>query len=252
MWLSLISFLLPFEQTPGYGTKTELSKITQDPPFEKYMQVKKNGFSFFINPEVAKDKKLLEEVITSADNQTKYLVEKLPPHVLKVFRSIRSFIETNKYSEKWGGAQYIQGMDFANNVALYMRENKGIIQKINSVEFTHALSFSKMTDPGVMLHEFGHAYHYKVLPQAYQNIPVKLAFDQAKGRNIYKDNSYCMNNEREYFADLTAVFFVPKYRNYYSTTKEFKEKDPQGFSMVLKAYGLKDPTVQVEPRKVKQ
>ncbi len=231
--------------------KTELSMISQDPPFEKYIPIKKNGFSFYINPEVRKDKKLLEDVITSADNQTKYLVENLPPHVLRVFRSIRSFVEPNKYSEKWGGAQYIQGADFANNVAQYMRENKGIIQKVNSVEFTHALSFSKMTDPGVMLHEFGHAYHYKALPQAYQNAPVKLAFDQAKNRKIYKDNSYCMNNEREYFADLTAVFFVPKYRNYYATTKEFKEKDPIGFNMVIKAYGVKDPTIQIPQVKSK-
>ena len=251
MWLFAISILMPFNQTPGYGKKIELSKITQDPPFEKYVQVKKNGFSFFINPEVAKDKKLFEEVISSADRQTKYLVEKLPPHVLKLFRSIRSFIETNKYSEEWGGAQYLQATEFADNVSLYLRENKGIIQKVNSVEFHHALSFSKMTEPVVMLHEFGHAYHYKVLPQAYQNIPVRLAFEQAKGRNIYKEKSYCMNNEREYFADLTAVFFVPKFRDYFTTTVEFKEKDPQGFSMILKAYSLKDPTIQVAQEKAK-
>ena len=132
MWLFAISILMPFNQTPGYGKKIELSKITQDPPFEKYVQVKKNGFSFFINPEVAKDQKLFEEVISSADRQTKYLVEKLPPHVLKLFRSIRSFIETNKYSEEWGGAQYLQATEFADNVSLYLRENKGIIQKVNS------------------------------------------------------------------------------------------------------------------------
>jgi hypothetical protein len=49
-----------------------------------------------------------------------------------------------------------------------------------------------------------------------------------------------MNNEKEYFAEMTVCYFYPGYQMHFSSIRKFKEKDIRGYEMIMKGYGIRD------------
>jgi hypothetical protein len=213
--------------------------------FARYTLFSSDGFSFFLSPEVIRAKDLAEEFKSMAPKFTGELVEKLPKKLVTRFRGVKVFVELSVSNNDSNPAHYLGFI--GNRTARELRTaklvdgNRVIIpEKVNSVEITHLRRVLKdFKHPILLLHEFAHYYHDQVLGQEDQF--VKSAYNQAKERKIYPSDSHAMSNHREYFAELTGVFFYPTYQNFFNTLQSFKEKDPQGYAMILSAYKIKDP-----------
>jgi hypothetical protein len=89
-------------------------------------------------------------------------------------------------------------------------------EKAKAIEFGNAktLLVWSIDQPMLLIHEFSHAYHHQVL--GYDNADVRAAFDRAKESRIYEDvlhssgrmgKAYAMENEQEYFAELSESYF---------------------------------------------
>jgi len=214
-----------------------------DPSFSSYISIPTRGFQFYVRPLVAKDKALYENVRKSIKRNIDDIYETVPARLVSIFRQARVFIELDKRSIGTDGAVYISKAGHISHVVNAAINEKNIPQKFNSIEYRNARDFSN-SNSEMLLHELGHAFHAH-LPGGFENAYVKEVFGIAKARKIYKPDDYCMNNEREYFADLTSVYFCKPGQRAGRTdpkTKEWlQENDPQGYMMIQKVYGVSDP-----------
>lgn len=116
------------------------------------------------------------------------------------------------------------------------------------IEVSKARVFLEWTlaQPGMVLHELAHAYHYQFLPGGFANPTIKAAYDQAIARKLYaavlyRDGrtlpAYAATNPMEYFAELSEAFFgVNEF--YPFVRAELGKHDPAGFEAVQAVWGL--------------
>ena len=95
----------------------------------------------------------------------------------------------------------------------------------------------------MVLHELAHAYHHQVL--GYDQPDIKAAFKKAQDAKSYesvlyydgsKKRAYGMNNDQEYFAELTEGYFGTN-DIFPFVRAEVKEHDPQMFEVLKKVWG---------------
>jgi hypothetical protein len=122
----------------------------------------------------------------------------------------------------------------------WLQENGFNPDKAKAVEIGNAkrfLSWSK-SQPSMVLHELAHGYHQQVLGYNYE--PIKTAYKAAVAKGQYEsvkrnngktERAYALNNDQEYFAEVTEAFFGTN--DFYPFTRqELKEHDPGIYSVL--------------------
>jgi hypothetical protein len=121
--------------------------------------------------------------------------------------------------------------------------------KARAVELGNAARFLEwsLDQPWMVLHELAHAYHDQVL--GYEHAEVRAAFQQAKDGGSYEsilraggkmERAYALNNDQEYFAELSEAFFgVNDFFPFVRT--ELARHDAEGYRTVAKAWGVDIP-----------
>jgi hypothetical protein len=113
----------------------------------------------------------------------------------------------------------------------------------------------------LLLHEFSHAYHYKMLPQGYDNPTVKQCYDQAMRDKLYElvdyhkadgtkqskpARAYACTDQMEYFAELSVAFLGGKdasveFNKWFPfNCVQLKQHDPRAYEMLQKVWKTKD------------
>ncbi len=109
----------------------------------------------------------------------------------------------------------------------WLAENGYNPDKARSVEIGNAQKFIDWSpkQPSMILHELAHAYHDQVL--GYNHAPIKRAYERAKAGGRYesvernngrRERAYALNNDQEYFAEVTEAFFGTN--DFYPFTRE--------------------------------
>lgn len=99
----------------------------------------------------------------------------------------------------------------------------------------------KNAEDPVMLHEFLHVYHAKLMPQGYENRGIKDFYGQAKAKGFYEKDAYLMKNQKEYFAVTASIFLSGKDAAHEPYTRaKLKEKQPEYFKYLVGVFGF-DP-----------
>lgn len=110
----------------------------------------------------------------------------------------------------------------------------GGIEVPNAKVFLESYSW----EPWAIMHELAHFYHFNVLGN--DNLVIRRAYEHARAAHLYqsvtrydgtKQRAYALENEHEYFAELTEAYFG---RNDYFPfiREELKAYDPEGYAMV--------------------
>jgi hypothetical protein len=119
-------------------------------------------------------------------------------------------------------------------------------EKEKSVEIGGPTNFLGWAEcqPNMVLHELAHAYHHQVL--GYDHPDIKAAFKRAVESKSYesvlyygggKKRAYALNNDQEYFAELTESYFGTN--DFYPFVRpEVKEHDPEMLKVLKKLWGL--------------
>jgi hypothetical protein len=93
-------------------------------------------------------------------------------------------------------------------------------------------------DP-VLLHEFLHAYHAKLMPNGYENKGVKEFYGKANA--LFPKDAYVMKNNREFFAVTASIFLAGKDAVHEPFTRDkLKEAMPQYYNYLVGVFGF-DP-----------
>ena len=102
-------------------------------------------------------------------------------------------------------------------------------------------------DP-VMLHEFLHAYHAKLMPRGYENKGINNFYGEAKNHSLFGKDAYVLKNNREFFA-VTASIFLSGNDSVHEpfTRKKLKELMPNYYKYLVGLFGFDPDAAAVTP-----
>jgi hypothetical protein len=99
----------------------------------------------------------------------------------------------------------------------------------------------KYAEDPVMLHEFLHVYHAKLMPNGFENKGIKDFYGEAKGKGLFEKDAYLLKNHKEYFAVTASIFLAGKDAVHEPNTRaKLKEKQPGYYKYLVGVFGF-DP-----------
>ncbi|HLZ01904.1 MAG TPA: hypothetical protein VKR55_07095 [Bradyrhizobium sp.] len=108
-------------------------------------------------------------------------------------------------------------------------------------------TMTQYTDDPILLHEFLHAYHARLMPNGYNNRGIKGYYAYAKSKDLLDKKSYTMKNDREFFAVTASIFLAGKESIHEPKTREaLKEKLPDYYKYLVGVFGF-DPDPSKTP-----
>jgi len=111
---------------------------------------------------------------------------------------------------------------------------------------------------GLLLHEYSHAYHFKCLPDGYDNQEIRECFESAMKEGLYdcvpyhshdkdaKAKAYACTNQMEYFAELSVAFLgglreTEEFNKWYPFNRQqLKEHDPRAYKLLCRLWKVND------------
>ena len=83
------------------------------------------------------------------------------------------------------------------------------------------------TEEPILLHEFLHAYHGKLMPNGFDNRGIKGFYAYAKSKDLLPKDTYALKNHQEFFAVTASIFLAGKDTVHEPNTRaNLKEKLP--------------------------
>lgn len=110
---------------------------------------------------------------------------------------------------------------------------------------------------GLMVHEFCHAYHHRMLPDGYDNKEILACYQQAMKEKLYdkvkvhgpqgpEAKAYACSNDKEYFAELSTAFLGGldesiEYNKWFPFNRsQLKAHDPRAYNLLCRVWKV-DP-----------
>ncbi len=93
----------------------------------------------------------------------------------------------------------------------------------------------------VLLHEFLHAYHARLMPNGYDKRGIKNFVGEAKAKDLFGKEAYALKNQQEFFAVTASIFLAGKDSTHEPHTRaKLKEKMPEYYKYLVGLFGF-DP-----------
>jgi hypothetical protein len=208
-------------------------------PTSAYRKIKIEGFEVLISPEVRARPEDEKKAVDFLQDKLRVAAGAIPPQCRPAMRRVRFWVEWE--ADPNAGATFHQSKDWLSAHGMNPEKERGIeIQNLR-----HALEWGSSDQPMMILHELSHGYIAVVLGNEYQ--ANKGAYEAARSRGIYDavpyihggtPKAYAMENEFEYFAELSEAYFGKN--DYFPYTREdLQAHDPRGFAMIEKAWSKK-------------
>jgi len=213
-------------------------------PTRDYINVK-GEWNIFYEAEMEKlDPKLAKESLNKLQATLKVIEKKLPDHSLNKLKTLKVFLmwgESSSNGGKKSGMRFVRRGETTNRLHYDNKWEHSIV--IYSAK--NLMYLNEMWTKKAIVHEFAHAWHIMNWPDKYNEIV--NPWKQAKSRKLYlnvkdyknriKPKAYAIKNNLEYFAELSAMYFVGgDYFPY--ERKRLINYDPLGVSMVEKLWGV--------------
>jgi hypothetical protein len=214
---------------------TEESTDTEEAKIEDFKAVFLHGFKVMVRKQTAEEENT-KKIIAILSEKLGEITNAMEMKHLNLLRKIPIWIEFKKYDKAL--AWYHISEDWLAN-------NGYPVELVNSVEIcgiANFIDFQENQSYNVILHELGHAYHHSLTQElkekitaAYENAVKSGKYEQVPDSEGQVLRHYALENESEYFAELTATFFG---RGYYVpfTREDLKEFDPMGYQMIKEVW----------------
>jgi hypothetical protein len=213
-------------------------------PKRQYLQINSKYLIFVEAPEVEQDKVQLKKAAVRLEATLDYIFGLIPVATHDYLKATSFYIMIGPSATLGGQSSGL--MYFPNNgdSVLLLGDQRWT----HSVVIYHAENFLWLTDlwaKKCVMHELAHAWHYENWSQNYPILKSSWLASQQKGLYLaQKDLSgsllkpaYASTNEREYFAELSAIYFVQG--DYYPFNRQdLNEYDTVGYAMVKLVWGL--------------
>lgn len=179
-------------------------------------------------------KKMLDEIVRDVPSEAVAEMKKVPLYF------------SPSYKEGQSGAEFHPG-------AGWLRDNGRDPAMAQGVEFSGVQDFEAEMRrmPNFALHELAHAYHFRSLPDGFDNAEIQAAYTRSKQSGKYDrverkfgngkpgtfERAYAMTNAMEYFAEATEAYFFQN--DFFPFTREeLLRHDPEMYHLLEKLWGV--------------
>jgi hypothetical protein len=211
-----------------------------------YTSITLHGFTVLVSQSAMNHPETTDPAIKLLGAELKEVLELTPVHTHNDLRAVRFWLE--HFNPGFPCACYHPG-------AQWLDENGYNTDKVGGIEITNAAHFvewASRDQPLMVLHELAHAYHDQVL--GFSNKQIAGSYENAESMGTYESvthvsgesrRHYGLNNDREYFAELTESYFG---KNDFQpfTRDELARFDPQGLQMIEELWGTEREATSVQ------
>ncbi len=217
---------------------SEKERISYRVPQRNYIQ-EPGKWRIYVEASMHKgNSKLYRESVDTLKNVIDKLFSTIPAHAAQQLESLKFYLMWGEASPDGGrksGMSYIRKGEPENYLYLDSQwEHSIVVYSAKNLIYLNGLWAKK-----ALMHELAHAWHITNWPQRYP--PIYSAWKNAKQQRLYLnvnevkggkiDKAYALKNQLEYFAELSAIYFVGG--NYFPYDKNrLANYDPQGLKMV--------------------
>lgn len=223
---------------------------------EGYTTHEIHGFSVFMHDEaVSSEPEKMQAALDELTNQLSNISNlDMRPADMAALRDVKIFVD---WATTDGGAQYHPSEQ-------WLIDNGYNPNKALSVEISNAVNFvswCKQNQPWMVLHELTHAYHHQVfsfsnqtLTDAYESarksgIYNSVDYNPGNGQNTFKQRAYALNNDREYFSEITEAYFGEN--DYYPFNRsQLESHDSLGYAALIEIWGEENLTSVTNSNKI--
>jgi hypothetical protein len=194
---------------------TNKHKVNYCSPRREYQKTGKNWTIYLEQSLVSGDKTLADKALSKLEHNLNEIIALLPAKAVKRLNKLDFYIMWGKPSPNGGRASsmgYFRKGQPLNYHYLDPRWQDVIV--IYSAK--NLLYLNELWTKKALMHELAHAWHIGNWPDKYP--PIYNAYLQAKQKGLYTNvedykgktinQVYALQNQREYFAELSAMYFV--------------------------------------------
>lgn len=223
--------------SPHCGKKVvNKHKVNYCSPRREYYKTGKNWTIYLEQTLVDENKDYANKALNKLEQNLNAIIAKLPINAARQLKKLDIYLmKGEKSGVGEGGMSYIRPGEPSNYHYLDPRWQHAIV-----VYSTKTLMYlDDMWTKKSLMHELAHAWHISNWPQRHP--PIYKAYLNAKENGLYQnikdykgrkiETAYALKNQMEYFADLSAMYFVGG--NYFPFNVESLRKyDTEGVQMV--------------------
>lgn len=228
---------------PAVAAPTEGSTTTDFSDTRRAYSRLAGEFDIRYETGMAADAKLTDASTSKLSATLKEVIAALPAHTRAEFRSTTYYLMWGAQSPHGGLKSGMRYVTRGSNNALYDPRWQGAIVIYSAANFVY---LDALWSKKALAHEMAHAWH--LLHRKPKDPAILGPWDNAVARGLYRNvpdykgqtiaNAYARHNQLEYFAELSAAYFVGiNYMPY--DRKGLKAYDPSGYSMVEALWGLR-------------
>lgn len=220
-------FVLDVKRTQDIKRVTGIEPV----PSDAYVTRKINGFTVVLHPGVVAQESLLNAVSAAISAQLSDMLRQLPAASVEKLQGTSIWVELDSEVDK---------VAVFHRSADWIAASDGNQDKLGQIEIVNARNFVDLSrvQSTVLLHQFAHAYHEKVIGA--DNASVAALYEQVQLRNLYDrvehvsgevGVAYAALDPFEYFAELTEAYFG---RNDYFpfSRAQLQKHDPVGHDLI--------------------
>lgn len=191
-----------------------------------------HGFTVHISSAAMAHPETTDPALTLLGEKLVQVIELTPEPTHAPLRRVAIWVEQN--SPGAACACYHPSAD-------WLAQNGFNTDKAKGIEISNTTHFVDWTDryqPMMVLHELAHAYHHTVIGydnqriiECYQRAKASGKYDSVKHVSGKMQRHYAMNNEQEFFAELSESYFG---RNDFAPfdRDELRAFDPESYAMI--------------------
>ncbi|MDX2370839.1 MAG: hypothetical protein QNK36_20955 [Colwellia sp.] len=188
-------------------------KVDYCTPRREYYKVRSRWTIYLEKRLVDTDNSYADKALNKLEKNLNEIIEKLPPNAARQLKKLDIYLmKGEKSGINEGGMSYIRPGEPSNYHYLDPRWQHAIV-----VYSTKTLMYlDEMWTKKALMHELAHAWHISNWPQRHP--PIYNAYLNAKSKGLYRniedykgrkiETAYAIKNQMEYFADLSAMYFV--------------------------------------------
>lgn len=221
------------------------SQVNYNYPVRGYSSVDGEWNIFYEKDMEAADPELARQSVSKLVSALSSVEKQLPDSSLKKLKTLKIFLmwgEDSPYGGNRSGMRFVRQGETRRWPHYDKRWEHSIV--IYSAE--NLVYLTDMWAKKALVHEFAHAWHIMHWPEKYS--PIVKSWENAKSKNLYKNvkdykegikpEAYAIKNNLEYFAELSAMYFVGG--DYFPFNKKGLEYyDPSGMAMVESLWSVK-------------
>ena len=209
----------------------ETNHVSRFAPTSAYREKQVEGWRVLVNTNLLAETELWERTAKLLGTQLYQITRVVPSGPLAKLRRIPIWVEHS--SDQFPCMCYHESHE-------WLSTHNVNPEKTGAVELANPKTFLTWTraQPWMVLHELAHGYHKMLSTETLAK--VRAGYENAKEQKLYesvlrasgrRERHYALNNEKEYFAEMTEAFFGTN--DFFPFVRaELEEHDPKMFEVL--------------------